>query len=123
VEPMDHGERRADEPEAGARDSGSSHDEALAHYRAASQRPGTAGADRTTRNRACPACLGVIPFEARTCPHCAEPIPAARFDYFNYTDFEPDVEEGENRRVRRTVGALFLLGVAFLAWLFTRCSP
>jgi hypothetical protein len=103
--------------------AGSTHAEALAHYRRASARPGMADAGQRVRNRACPACRGVVPFEEERCRHCGAPLPSARFDYFNYTDFEPDLEARDLRLLRRTFGAAALLGALFLAWLLVRCSP
>jgi hypothetical protein len=50
-------------------------------------------------------------------------MPTARFDYFNYTDFEPDLEARDERLLRRAFGAALLLGGLFLVWLLARCSP
>ncbi|MBK9384182.1 MAG: hypothetical protein IPN34_05095 [Planctomycetes bacterium] len=102
---------------------GSTHADALEHYRRASSRPGMAEAGGRPRNRACPACRGVVPFDAELCGHCGRSLPTARFDYFNYTDFEPDLEARDERLLRRAFGVALLLGALLLAWLLLGCSP
>jgi hypothetical protein len=85
-----------------------------------------ADAGERQRNRACPACRGVVAFDARACSHCGAALPSARFDYYNYTDFEPDVEAREDRLVRSALLALagLLAAIAFALFTFLpRCSP
>jgi hypothetical protein len=85
-----------------------------------------AEAGERPRNRTCPACRGVVAFDASACAHCRATLPPARFDYYNYTDFEPDVEAREDRLVRSALLALLALFAAValsVLYLLQRCTP
>ena len=79
-------------------------------------RPESAGGGGA-RNRFCTRCKGVVSFDATACPHCGGEIASHRHDYYNFSDFEPALDDAEDRAIRRTIYALALFIAAVLTGL------
>jgi len=70
------------------------HQGAVEFHQQQNARAGMRG-DVARRNQYCPACRGVVEWNAERCPHCGAAISAEHRDYYNFSDFEPPVDRRE----------------------------